>query len=141
MRTIRGALLFFLVGSTVFAQRSPEPVLRSAQLPEYPHIAVLARIEGEVKASFVLNRDGEVVSVETLSGHGLLRRATEENIRTWKFFIPAAARQPELKLTTTFRYHFSGRKIVINQTGRLTVTVDSFHKIEVVTDEFIPNLD
>jgi len=141
MRIIQGVLLFLFAGSAVFAQGHPEPVLLSAQLPVYPRVAAAARIKGEVSASFVLNPNGEVVSVETLSGPKLLRTAAEENIRTWKFFIPAAAQQPELKFRTTFQYHFSGRAIELNETRRLTVTVDSFHKIEAVTDEYKPNAD
>jgi outer membrane biosynthesis protein TonB len=62
-----------------------DPVLRSSLMPTYPAIAATAHIEGDVSASFVLDRTGTVVSVKIPSGPPLLARSTESNIRSWKF--------------------------------------------------------
>ncbi len=40
----------------LFAQSTPEPILKSAGQPTYPPLARAAHIEGEVRLEFVLNR-------------------------------------------------------------------------------------
>jgi hypothetical protein len=138
MRQIATALLIFLLCVPAFARQPREPIFRSAQLPEYPRLAVLAQLQGEVGASFLLNHNGEVVSVEVPAGNPLLRKATEENVRTWKFFIPKDLPESALKCETTFRYRLSGRKVEMGEIARLTITVDSFHHIELVSDAYEP---
>jgi TonB family protein len=139
MRNIEIAFLFLVCGSAVFAQRPPEPVLKAAQLPQYPIIARQAHIGGEVKARFTLSPSGEVLSVEALTGPAILQKAAEENIRSWTFFVPEALQQTELTFQTTFRYHFSERRVEWDEVARLIVTVDSFHRVEVMTDLVKPN--
>jgi TonB-like protein len=139
MRRMGAVLLILLWCLPTIARQPQEPIFRSAQLPEYPRLAVIAQVQGEVKSSFLLNLNGEVVSVETLTGNPLLRKATEGNIRTWKFFIPKDLPQAALKCDTAFRYRLSGRKVEMNETAKVRVTVDSFHKIEILSDGYLPN--
>ena len=120
------------------AQQVPEPILHSAQMPKYPPVALGARIEGEVKVSFILDNKGEVTSVEVLSGHPMLREATAAIVKSWKFDLPKNLFRTEWKYDTSFLYHLSGRELQSNEIAKLTVVVDSFHRIEVMSDAYKP---
>lgn len=119
------------------AQSLPEPILQSAQMPKYPPVAVATRIEGEVKVSFILDDKGEVASVDVKSGHPMLRDATAAIVKSWKFTLPNLFRT-EWKYDTTFRYHLSGKELASNETAKLTIVVDSFHRIDVMSDAYKP---
>jgi hypothetical protein len=114
-----------------FAQNLPEPLLIAAQLPKYPPNAP----EGEVKASFVLNAKGEVISVEILSvGSYDLRKATEENVSSWKFQMPHDLYRTEWKYVTTFVYHLSGHEVENTQAPKFTAIFESFRHVELIRD-------
>ncbi len=74
------------VAPNVIAQESPEvlpKVVQHAQ-PIYPPLARQTRIQGEVRVKIVT--DGELVrEAAAETGHPLLRKAAEDNARTWKF--------------------------------------------------------
>jgi hypothetical protein len=125
------ACLFHIMSPSLFAQNRPEPLLTAAQLPMYPPTAPA----GIVKASFVLNTKGEVISVEILSvGSYDLRKATEENIWSWKFQMPHDLYRTEWKYETTFVYHLSGHEVENKQTPKFTVIFESFRHVEVIRD-------
>ena len=113
----------FLMPSAPFAQQLPEPILLAAQLPQPS--------DGEVKASFVLNEKGEMISVEILSAD--LGTAANENIRSWKFKMPRDLYRTEWKYETTFGYH--SREVADSEPEKLTVVFESFHRVDV-TREF-----
>jgi TonB family protein len=75
-----------LMGVAAFAAE-PEPFLKSAPMPFYPPLARQARIEGKVLLRVTINQAGET-SVEGLSGHLLLRNATVDYVKDWKFGWP-----------------------------------------------------
>jgi TonB family protein len=84
-----GYLLIFLISFPGLIATGQEPqealpkVVRHDQ-PIYPPLARTARIEGEVHLK--ITTDGESISnVEVQSGHPILTKAAEENVRTWKF--------------------------------------------------------
>ena len=119
------------------AQSLPEPILQSGQMPKYPPIALAARIEGEVKVAFILNDKGEVESADVKSGHPTLREATADIVKSWKFRLPNLFRT-EWKYETIFRYHLSGKERDSTETAKLTIVVDSFHRIDVMSDSYKP---
>ena len=121
------------------AQSLPEPILKSGEMPIYPPIARAARIEGEVKVAFVLNGKGEVESVDVKSGHPMLRDATANVVKSWKFRLPNLFRT-EWKYDTIFRYHLSGKELESNEIAKLTIVVDSFHRIDVMSDSYTPEM-
>jgi TonB family protein len=121
------------------AQSLPEPILQSGQMPKYPPLALAARIEGEVKVAFVLNEKGEVSSVDVKSGHPVLREATAEIVKSWKFKLPKLFRT-EWNYDTSFKYHLSGKELRSNETAKLTIVVDSFHRIDVMSDSYKPEM-
>ena len=53
--------------------------------PEYPTLARLAHIQGQVIMQAVVAKDGSVSTVRVLRGNRLLRRAAEEAVRTWRY--------------------------------------------------------
>ena len=79
------SLLLASVDSAI-AQQSSEAlpkVIQHAE-PMYPPLASQTRIDGDVRVKFTT--DGEsVTDLVVESGHPLLRIATEDNVRTWKF--------------------------------------------------------
>lgn len=133
MKSFGWVFVFCLLVSTASAQKVSDPVLQSAELPKYPVVALSAHISGQVEAQFTVDQNGSVSTVQVLSGPPLLTRATEENIHTWKFHITGQV--AGTKYRTAFTYHFSGRQ-VRSGVPRLTVTFDSFHRIDVTSDVY-----
>ena len=98
-------MLSVLIGSVprAMAQQSPEALPKVIQHAEpiYPPLARQTRIDGDVRVKFTT--DGEsVLDVAVESGHPLLRTATEDNVRTWKFVTHTAG-----TFYVTFRYKFA----------------------------------
>ena len=59
--------------------------LLSAPEPEYPRLASLTRVEGQVTLQAVIAKDGRVSIVHVLSGHHLLRGAAVNAVRKWRY--------------------------------------------------------
>jgi TonB family protein len=128
MRTFR--IAYFLAAASVVLAAQTEPLLKSANLPQYPKLARQARIEGVVKVTFVLPANADVPkNVEAASGHPMLKDAAVENVRTWRFENPYAV---DRKYETTFNYKLSGIEDPIPK--RIKVTFDSFDRVEILSD-------
>jgi TonB family protein len=95
------ALMLLLFAATcAHAQDSPQPLPRVVEHsdPNYPPLARQTSIQGDVHVK--ITTDGEVVTtVEALDGHPLLKAATLENVRTWKF-----AHHKPATFVVTFHY-------------------------------------
>jgi TonB family protein len=116
-------LLFVAAVATTMTAQS-EPVLTSANIPQYPALARQARIEGVVKLTFTLPANGaEPTKVEAMSGHPAFKAAAVENVKTWRLKNPYTV---ERNYQTTFEYRLLG---VAER-----VTFESFHHVEIVTD-------
>jgi hypothetical protein len=61
-----------------------------------------------------------------------------ENVKTWRFDNPYAI---ERKYETTLEYRLSERELAPGQTRRLAVSLESFHKMEIVTDAYPPTVN
>ena len=88
---------------SALAQQSTEVLPKVVQHsePVYPPLARQTRIQGEVLVK--VTTDGESVrDVQAETGHALLRKAAEDNARTWKF----VAHTPGT-FHVTFRYKLS----------------------------------
>jgi TonB family protein len=59
--------------------------LVSATPPDYPRLAGLLHIEGQVILQAVVSRNGRVVDTHVLRGHRLLRGAAEDAVRRWRY--------------------------------------------------------
>jgi len=66
-------------------QGSDMPCVRHLECPRYSQIARMARVQGEVALDVAIGPEGTVMSVTSRSGHPILRRDAEENVKTWIF--------------------------------------------------------
>jgi outer membrane biosynthesis protein TonB len=89
---MKAAALFIAMAILSWAGTAPPEkpllVLESAQLPMFPAIARTAHVTGEVVASFAVDHDGGVSSVEIESGPPVFLSGTKANIKTWRFSKP-----------------------------------------------------
>lgn len=112
MRLARVMLVVSVVAvaiTSASAQESPEVLPKVVQHtePNYPPLARQTRIEGEVRVKVIT--DGESVrEADAETGHPLLRKAAEENARTWKF----APHTPS-SFHVTFRYKLSSSDMCV----------------------------
>jgi hypothetical protein len=93
-------LLTSAIPPAAMAQDCPEQLPKGVQhaQPIYPPLARQTRIQGDVRLK--LATDGvSVTNAESVEGHPLLRKAAEDNARTWKF----APHNPAT-FFVTFRY-------------------------------------
>jgi TonB family protein len=54
-------------------------------VPAYPAAAVASHVQGEVKLSADVDRDGKVASVRVISGPPLLRDAAMDAVQQWRY--------------------------------------------------------
>src|SRR5882762_10235631 len=102
---VLSVLPVFVLSAT--AQKSPEALPKVVQHtePMYPPLARQTRIQGEVRVK--VTTDGESVrDAEAETGHPLLRKAAEDNTRTWKF----ATHNPGI-FHVAFRYKLSSGNV------------------------------
>jgi TonB family protein len=81
-------LCMITTAGTVLAQLSNAPVLITPPNVQYPPIARAAHVSGDVVVSFSIDSEGHTVSVQTQSGHPMLRSAVEGQIKQWRFKTP-----------------------------------------------------
>ena len=88
--------------------------VRNLAVPEYPRLAVMARIQGEVKVEVEIGTDGKVLSAKARVPSGapkpaeLLSRAAEKNIIGWIFEPPIGAKNIPAEADCNLRLQNSG---------------------------------
>lgn len=123
-------LCFALAVFCIRMAAQTEPTLIAVNIPKYPPLARAARIAGEVKLTFTLPANGkQPANVEVVSGHPMLKEAAIDNVKTWKF---ENRNSVDRKYETTFRYRLSGLEVPFPKAA--TVTFESFHQVDIVTD-------
>src|SRR5258708_7190753 len=123
------SLFCFVAAITIAVAAQTEPVLTSVNMPKYPPLACQARVEGIVKLTFTLSAtSAQPTNVEVVSGHPMLKSASAENLKTWRFENPYTV---ERKYETSFKYRLSGKEVAGER--KVTVTFESFHEVEVIT--------
>jgi TonB family protein len=133
-----GFLIFLVTAISIAAVAQTEPSLLSANIPKYPPLACQARIEGVVRLTFALPAKGlQPTKVEVVSGHPMLKDATVENVKTWRFEQNPYA--VERNYETTFKYRLSGAEVAGER--KVSVTFESFREVEVVTDVAPPTIN
>lgn len=88
------------------SQSSVPPQVVSAVAPIYSPVAVAARAQGEVIVEVKVNQAGEVSAATAMTGHPILRRATEAAARLWKF-EPAEEKSGTRAARLSFVFQFS----------------------------------
>jgi TonB family protein len=105
MRTMSLLIFCCFYGAVgILAQKdaTATPTVTTFECPKYPSDAQSMRLSGTVKLQ--VTSDGhQVVAVKLLSGHPVLAKAADKNVRTWKF-APSAPNT----FTVTYVYAFEG---------------------------------
>ena len=78
------------------------PVVEEAAAPIYPELAVTARVSGTVNIEVRVSPLGEVTSVAVTQGDPLLRQASLDAAKRWKFRPHSGG--PAVKLTFVYRF-------------------------------------
>ena len=69
---------------------------------EYPRLANLAHVQGNVELKAIITGKGDVSSIQVLSGHELLARAARETAVKWKYTSCTGTRPCEATLMFSF---------------------------------------
>ena len=87
------------------SEGAQESQLINRVLPLYPQIARLARITGTVELMVHVGRDGNVLSVQVLSGSPLLAGAAKQAVEKWRYrpaILDGQAVEVESRVTVNF---------------------------------------
>jgi hypothetical protein len=132
MRAIAASFLWLLVSVSTLAQSSPDPVLLSGLLPQYPRVPQTAHISGELRASFQVDVQGKVTDVQIISGPMLLRTPTEESLRSRKFDASTLDNNGG-QIDTMFSYRFTeGCPKTPTESQTTSVTLRNIHHVEII---------
>lgn len=115
--SVLGLLVLLLLTPCALAQEPAEvlPKLIDHAEPMYPPLARQTRISGDVRVKITTNGQS-VIEAAVESGHPLLRKAAEDNVRTWKF----VAHTPG-SYCITFRYKLAsgGVEVTFPESGAI----------------------
>lgn len=108
----------FVVPPPLVVMPPTRPIRRSESLeaallihridPIYPVLAVQIRLEGTVQLHAIIGRDGEVRSLEVLSGHPLFLQSALDAVRQWRYrpsLLNGEAVEVETSITVIYTMH------------------------------------
>jgi protein TonB len=77
--------------------------------PAYPAMARLARVQGQVVLSAIINREGKIDRVQVLAGHPMLVQAAVEAVKQWRYKPYVLNDEPvEVETQITVNFFLSG---------------------------------
>jgi protein TonB len=77
--------------------------------PAYPSMARLARIQGQVLLSAIINKEGKIDRVQVLAGHPMLVQAAVEAVKQWRYKPYVLNDEPvEVETQITVNFFLSG---------------------------------
>ena len=130
-----------LVGmlTSAFGQDTHERCLLSMGMPSYPPLARQARVTGQVKVEFEIDKDGVVVSAASAPEHGeangipLLRPEALKSVRSWKFAAVDSVEPSSTKETAVFEFKIEGEfEEAANPSHCPRVTFHERRRVEIV---------
>jgi len=62
-----------------------EAMLLYKVVPEYPRLAQISGVQGDVKLHAIIAKDGTIQSLTVTSGHSLLTRAAVDAVQQWRY--------------------------------------------------------
>jgi protein TonB len=75
----------------------------------YPSMARLARIQGQVLLSAIINKEGKIDRVQVLAGHPMLVQAAVEAVKQWRYKPYVLNDEPvEVETQITVNFFLSG---------------------------------
>lgn len=69
----------------IIVSHSNEAMLLSRVVPVYPHIAITAGVQGDVKLHAIISKEGTIQSLTVMSGPPLLIQAALSAVEQWKY--------------------------------------------------------
>ena len=90
IRVFQGAALALVLAVAMSARAADDRAVKSRVSPIYPEIAKRMKIAGAVKLEAVVDAQGKVTDVKTISGNRMLSVAAEDAVRQWKF-VPGSS--------------------------------------------------
>jgi TonB family protein len=109
----------------------------SMAVPDYPRLALMARIQGSVRVEIEIDRTGKVVSAEAMyppgapKGLKLLGPHAAKNVATWQFFVSRDEKTFPIKHSVTYVYKLQGKETYAFPCS--TVTLHAADRVEIVT--------
>lgn len=74
--------------------------------PEYPAMAKVAHVQGDVVIQCIINHRGEIAEARVLSGHPLFAQPALDAVKQWKYRPYLLNGEPvEVETTVTVRFH------------------------------------
>jgi TonB family protein len=114
-------ILLFLSAMTLSGAGPRVPFAVRITSPEYPVLAQQARIAGTVVIRVRINIDGTVANADAVTGHPLLRKAAEQNIKLWRFAKPGEnASGDDLEFSYTYVFQLKGVSSESHPSAELT---------------------
>ena len=101
--------------------------VRHLESPIYDRLARQTWTQGDVKLKIVIGTNGNIVSVERVSGVPLLAEKSEQNIRKWSFNSG-----PERTLEITYEYKLEEPKLYSDPPTK--VSFDLPHHVKLVSN-------
>ena len=84
-------------------------LVKQAQ-PVYPHMAQIAGVQGDVVLQAMIDREGNIVQLQAVSGHPMLVPAALDAVRQWRYRPYRLNGEPvEVETQITVRFILSGR--------------------------------
>ena len=84
-------------------------LVKQAQ-PVYPHMAQIAGVQGDVILQAMIDREGNIVQLQAVSGHPMLVPAALDAVRQWRYRPYRLNGEPvEVETQITVRFILSGR--------------------------------
>ena len=126
------ALLVILAFTSIGRTADCSVGIRKLVVPDYPNVARLAQISGDVHLVATVGGDGRVNEVEVVSGAPILAKYARTNLLSWAY-----ACQPEGgRLQVVYRYRLQGKKIY--GTVVPEVSLESPNEILIISNPPLP---
>jgi protein TonB len=83
-----------------------EAMLLVVVRPQYPPLAKRARIQGTVRMSAIINKEGKIIELTVIDGHPFLVDAAVEVVRKWRYRPTYLGGEPvEVATQIIMRFH------------------------------------
>jgi TonB family protein len=97
----RHMISVLFLGCALLSGPGKAVIPKAAVTPNYPPLAALARVSGNVVIRVGIDASGNVTKAELVSGHPLLAKAALDAARRWRF-----EREPIQSRTTEVEFEF-----------------------------------
>jgi TonB family protein len=102
---VKTFLLFLMLVAIARPQtiEQTERTVHSMEVPQYPALALQARVQGVVEMIVNVSATGEVTNATVDTGHPLLNALSVENIKTWRFVPASDGKSSRLHITYSYK--------------------------------------